>query len=116
MKNDNEIRFVYVRDFQMDGETRPLTIAYRFNDEAQQIEYNSAACSPKDQFVKATGRLKATARLTKGVKKPNGAIPYSAVSDDTGPKYNLIAAELHAIHTKLPDVVEGEACACEFKL
>jgi len=115
MKNDSEIRFVYVRDYEEDGVNRPLTIAYRFNDEAEQIEFNTAKCSPKDQFVKATGRLKAAARLTKGKVKPNGTIPYSMVSDGTGPKYNLIAAELHAIHTQ-PKVCDNCVCDTKFNI
>lgn len=102
--NDNEIRFVYVRTNR-----RPTTIAYLFDDENKQIIYNSAACSEKDQFVKSVGRLKATKRLTLGVKRANGTIPYEVVADESGhPKYNLIAAELHARHADAEDFSEED--------
>lgn len=108
MKNSEEVRFVYVMGYRpslRNENVRPLTIAYRFNDEKKVIEYNSAMCSEKDQFVKATGRMKAQKRLEAvevpgrlGLAKPNGIIDYSEVSDESGnPKYNLIAQKLHSL-------------------
>lgn len=102
-QNDNELRFVYIRDaVELDrrGKTlvRPVTVVYRFNDEKRQVEYNISRCSEKDQFVKAIGRMKATKRLLGSKKRPNSAIPYAFVSDDgVNPRYAKIAQEFHSI-------------------
>lgn len=90
----DDVRFMYIRHA-----VRPITIAYRFNDEANRVEYNFTRCSEKDQFVKHTGRVKATGRLKAGnsttVQHPNKFIPYTEVANEHGrPSYKRISARL----------------------
>ncbi len=94
--NKNETRFVYVRQNK-----RPVTIAYRFNDERGVVEYNYALCGKRDNFSKKIGRAVATGRLnTDSVKSPNSAVSYDMVSEDGKPRYNLIAAHLYFLFSE----------------
>lgn len=83
----DDVRYVYVRNI-----TRPVTIAYMFDDKDEQIVYNFAECSKKDQFIKSVGRAVATGRLlSDSHKHPSQRLPYVV----TGTKYNSIASALY---------------------
>lgn len=99
----SDVRYVYVRNLPV-GKVNPyvlpkattdITVAYRFDDENQQVIYNSARRGKKDQFRRATGRAVATGRLTANPgSHPNATIPYSEVSTSGGPKYSLISQKI----------------------
>ncbi len=69
--NTHDIRYVYLRDGKND-----TTIAYRYDDARQAIEFNVARRNKRDHFVKSVGREVASGRLLK-----NGGylIPYAAI-------------------------------------
>jgi hypothetical protein len=76
----------------------PITVAYRFDDEQQQIEYNYAECGKKDHFCRRIGRTVASNRLAANPENhANSFVKYGAVSTSGGPKYSMIARELVAI-------------------
>ena len=76
-----KVRFIYINS--KDG--RRNTIAYVYDDPNSQIKWAVAQCSEKDQFIKATGRLKASARLTS--PRTSNTMPFSGMG---GSKYNDI--------------------------
>lgn len=57
---------------------RPMTIAYRYNDERQTIQFSIAECSKRDIFCKRVGRMVSYGRLD---KHPNN-INYSNFKGD----------------------------------
>lgn len=98
----SDVRYVYVRNVprkrSKKGETTDITVAYRFDDENQQVVYNSAERGKKDFFRRATGRSVAGGRLKANPEShPNSTILYSEVSTTGGPKYNLISNRMQAI-------------------
>lgn len=90
----SDVRFVYVRE-----KNNNLTIAYEFDDEHEQIVFNTAKCCKRDTFVKATGRAIAAGRLkAKSLIHPNQSIAYTDIPG--GASYGAIAAEFYTRYSR----------------
>lgn len=100
-----DVRFFYAKShYDQDGNNRPVTVAYRFNDEKGVIEFNTAVCGVKDHFNRNVGRAVSSGRLAANKPShPNQVIPYAEVSgwresdNTTCPRYGLIAGVLSDI-------------------
>lgn len=76
-------RFVHIRTANNKG----TTVAYRFNDEANVIEYATSKVGKKDQFNRRIGRAVTTGRLNAA---QTNVVPYTAFPD-AKPTYKNIA-------------------------
>ncbi len=91
MNSKTQVRYVYVREPR-----RNVTVAYTFDDSNQALVFNSAKCSPRDNFTRDRGRAVASGRLlTQSQAHPNSVISYDLLRNTEGKvSYKAIAAFL----------------------
>lgn len=93
MNNDTNVRYVYVRQPR-----KNVTIAYKFDDTNKALVFNSAKCSPRDNFTRERGRMVAAGRLlTESSKQPNSVVAYTLLANEEGKvTYKNIAGYLYS--------------------
>jgi hypothetical protein len=89
-----KVRFVYVNN----SAGRRVTVAYQYDDQKRSINFATAQCSKRDQFVKKIGRDVAFGRLS---AHGGARLTWEAIADNGAPNYSQIAGFVNAAIDKL---------------